>query len=507
MITECLVDGTVADFVSVEQGVVSVSCATEPKVVVVCARVAGELVTSDIAWVDHEQKLRTTARSRSLADSFRSRVQPGLWSAGGWAEVLDVFCKKLSYMPTVRPGISVGPPGDGATSVKQPEFTAADVFAPDYRAPKLGPIRFGAGGPGNGQVQSIQQLLLRWFGVEPQEPEDGARINDETDNPDGDEVVDRPESLSAITTPDAVLTERNKRRIARLLDQMQTAMTSSEFLSDRGPEYLATDLKVASVLLCMGLRNGWIERDRFFDLTQAIWSSLFFSSATQKDVGWLEFRASKLEDREAFINNMRSEELSAALIGWYLAVPTDRGESPAAARFELAAVLAVARLPWLWQGGNQDEIAKELTVLLAHTSDLGLSQKEIQSRAEAAWQLLMQRGQALRCLERAVSSTTLAAIRERIRIEDLRPGDLLWQGQAGFCVFCRGCFRIPDATVTVLKLQGDRAETGFRASYIVPIRALLEEEVVPGTRDFGDRPRQVLREFIRELSTAELYVR
>ena len=136
-----------------------------------------------------------------------------------------------------------------------------------------------------------------------------------------------------------------------------------------------------------------------------------------------------------------------------------------------------------------------------------MSHKEIKSRAEAAWQLLMQRGQALRCLESAVSSITPAVIRERIRFEDLQPGDLLWQGPAGFCVFCSGCFRNPDATVTVLKLQGDSTETGFRSSYIVPVRALLEEKVVPWTRDFGDRPRQVLREFIRELSTAKLHVR
>ena len=355
-------------------------------------------------------------------------------------------------------------------------------------------------------MQSLQQLLLRWFGIEQQEPEDEADIDYEIEDPDDEEVVDRPESLFAISTPDAVLTERNKRRIARLLKQIQTAMTSSEFLSERGPEYLATDLKVASALLCLGLREGWIEHQQFFELTQAIWSSLFFSSASQKDVGWLEFRASTSEDREAFINEMRSEELSAALIGWYLAVPADDRESPAAARFELSALLAVARLPWLWQGGNQDEIAKELALLLAHTSDRGLSQEEIKSRAEAAWKLLMQRGQALRYFEGALSSMAPAEIRERIRIEDLRPGDLLWQGHAGFCVFCRGCFRIPDATVTVLKLRGDSAETGFKAAYIVPMRALIEEKVGLLTRDFSDWPRQVLREFIRELSTAELHV-
>ena len=200
-----------------------------------------------------------------------------------------MFCKHLSYTPTVRPSVSERRPRGGATSAKQSEFTAADVFATGYRAPKLDPFWFPAGGGEDGHIQSLQQLLLRWFGVEQQEPDDEAGIDDDND-PDDDEVVDRPESLPATTT-DAVPTERDTRRIARLFDQFQAAMTSSEFLSEREPEYLATDLKLASALLCLGLRKGWVERERFFDLTQGIWSSLFFSSAPQKSVGWLEFRA------------------------------------------------------------------------------------------------------------------------------------------------------------------------------------------------------------------------
>ena len=496
-VTECLVDDTVAEFVSVKKGIVSVSCAAEPKVVVVRALLEGELLASDPAWIDHERQLRATARGRSLTDSFLARVQPGLWGADGWAEVLDAFCKHLSYRPTGRSGVSGRPQRGGDTTDEQPEFTAADVFASDYQAPKLDPVWFPDGG--GGHVQSLQQLLLRWFGAECQEPDDDPLIDD--DDPDGAEVVYRPESLPATWPSDIPPNERDRHRIARILDQIQAATTSSEFLSERVPEYLATDLKLASALLCLGLRKGWVERERFFDLTQEIWSSLFFSSAPRQEAGWLEFLAGASEDRETFINNMRSEELSAALIGWYLAVPTDGETSPATVRFELAAVLAVARLPWLWQGGNPDKIAKELAVLLAHTADFGLSQEAIKSQADAEWELLMQRGQALRCFETAVNGVELAALWERVDIEELRPGDLLWQGTAGSCVVSRGCRRSTDAKATVLQLQGDRAETKFKATYTVPMSALLEEDVAPLTRDFGARPRQVLHDFIGQLST------
>ena len=45
------------------------------------------------------------------------------------------------------------------------EFTAADVFSPSYRGPSLGSVKVPALLGGSGHVQSLQQLLLRWFGV------------------------------------------------------------------------------------------------------------------------------------------------------------------------------------------------------------------------------------------------------------------------------------------------------------------------------------------------------
>ena len=505
VITECLIDGATAPFVSDEKGVVSVSCVEGPTIVIVRARVDGEQLDSHPAWVDHEQRLQATARGRSLADTIRARVQPGAWGARGWAEVLDVFCKHVSYMPVIRPGrlAQRTTVGDVAPT-DAPKFTAADVFAPDYRSPRLDGVRFHAGPDGGGYVQSLQQLLLRWFGVETQEPGEGEvpGTDDETENGDNHEIVDRPEHLPVTPSspPAAEPTDRDRRRIGRLVDQLEDAMTSKEFLSERSPKYLAADLKMASALLRLGLQRNWIDRKRFFDLTHRIWSSLFFSSAPAKDKGWLEYRAETSDDSDAFINNIRSAELSAALIGWYLAASTDDEGSPEAARFALAVVLAVARLPWLWHGGEPDEIANELGVLLSHTAHPGLSQEDVKRRATVQWELLLRRGHALCRLEVAVRQMTPAETRKRISMDELPPGELLWQGSAGFCVVVHHCSRITDKNTMVLKLQGDGGKTHFSAPYTVPMRALLEEEVVPPTHDFGDRPRQVLREFINELS-------
>lgn len=502
-IAECLVDGETAPFVQTEKGVVSVSCAGVPRLVMVRARVDGELIESAPAWIDIERQLRKTAHSRSLADSIRARVQAGSWGHQGWAQLLNVFCKYLAFMPAVPPS-TLGPQAGNEGKHSEREFTEADVFAPDYRAPKLGKILLPASFGRDQRVQSLQQLLLRNFDVEEKETKEDAELHEDKNEPNGDDVVDRPKRLPATPVTEATFTKRNKRQIARLLDQMERAMTSSEFLKERSPDYLARDLKVASVLLCVGLREGWVERQRFFSLTQKIWSCLFFSGALRKEVGWLEFRAAESDGKTGFEDKMRSARLSAALMGWYLAVSTDDLESPELVRFVLAAVLAVARLPWLWHGGSQEEISGELAALMAHTRDDRLSEDELRNRAEAEWNQLLQRGQALRRLEAAVRSISLDEIRKRIHMDRLAPGELLWQGRAGFCVVLPRSRSSRTGKVTVLKLQGDGAETEFLASSTVPMRALLNEEVVPRTQDFGDEPRRVLDKLIRELSTSVL---
>ena len=495
--TDCLVDGRTAPFAAPEDGVLSVSCGSDPKLVSIRAWLGEELVDSEPAWIDLERQLRTTAHGRSLADSFRARVHAGEWSHEGWAAVLDVFCKHLAYMPAVRAGIA-GRRAERDGTSDALEFTAADVFAPGYEAPKIDRVWLRTGIGRDAQVHSLQQLLLRWFGVEAIEPADKSEVDNDND-PDSDEVVDRPERLPSEAPPDEMLTDRSVRRIARIVDQLEAAMTNSEFVSERSPDYLATDLKVASALLGVGLGKGWIELGRFFELTHNIWSSLFFARA-RGEVGWLEYRASLAEDREAFVGSMRSPELSAALIGWYLAALSPESRSPEVARFTLAAAVAVGRLPWLWHGGNQEDIEKELAVLLAHTTGGGPEHEERIRSAEIEWARLTQRGQALRCLEAAVRDTRLDVIRERIRIDELRPGEVLWQGTAGFCVVLRRCSRSGRDPVPVLKLQGDVAPAKFQAAATVPMRSLLDEDVIPGTPDFGDVPRRVLHEFIRELS-------
>ena len=269
-----------------------------------------------------------------------------------------------------------------------------------------------------------------------------------------------------------------------------------EFLAERRPELLAADLKVAAVLLRTGLREGWIDANEFFRVTHRIWMALFFCGSPQAEQGWLEYRLRTSGDPSAFGEAIRSPELAAALLGWALAAAPDVS-SPESARFHLAAALAVARLPWLWDAGDESAVGRELEVLLAHT---GTSDgRNDVARIRAAWERMLRRGHALLRLEEAVRNITMRELRSRIRCADLHAGKLLWQGAAGYCVVTKRTPRVEGKKVPVLRLQGSPEESHFAAPFTVPILALLDEAVIPASPGFGEEPRRELREFLGEL--------
>ncbi|WP_319581546.1 phospholipase D family protein [uncultured Pseudodesulfovibrio sp.] len=495
-IIECLIDSEPFPFNVIGQGVFLASCSTAPKSVVVSAIHDGELILSTPMWVDHERSLRTSSQGRNLADSIRVKVQPGVWDANGWTDVLDVFCKHLSYMPVahVEHFREVRKSSSNET-LQGSEFTASDVFSHNYEFPHLNLNKLNTCRGESSHIQSAQQLLLRWFGV-PNENLSG-ETSDSDDVPHADDGADKPEQLHVPSTPTEETFHRDKGRIEKLLTQLEAAMLSKEFLERRPPDYLAADLKIISVLLRIGLRNRWIDPEQLSKLTQKIWCSLFFSS-NKKEVGWLEYRVQTSDDTEAFIQEMQSAELSAALVGWKLAAPYE-DNTPESVCFELAAVLSVARVPWLWHGGEPDKIADELAALISYSSSPTKDRDILARKAEEEWKLLLQRGHALRLLEAAAKSLSVEEISNRIGTSVLQKGDLLWQGTAGFCVVCEKSPRT-DKKVKVLKLQKGGEEVKYIASKTIPIKALLDKSVLPHSEHFGDEPRVVLHKFIRGLS-------
>ena len=503
-LTECRVDGALVRHDLIERGVVRASCFGEPRSVILIGEIDGERIESLPGWVDQEYHLRSTARGRGLADIFRRRFQPGEWSAGAWSEVLDVFCKHLTYLPSSGVGLESITSDKDHEQDKPPEFTAEDVFAPDYHPPSLGKYWYPVVESADGRVRSLQQLLLKWFGYSnaSEQEEEGAQLDPGSVDDEDDDVVDRPMNLlktTPIVEEPPAASDRDRRRIQKLLTRVRDAMTNPDFLQGRRPELLAGDLKVAAVLLRTGLREGWIDESEFFEVTHYIWSALFFTSEPQTDVGWIEYRTHESEDPATFIDALRSPDLSAALIGWTIAIPMDV-RTPEHARFALANALSVARLPWLWQGGDQEEIARNLGLLISHTAKADVNRDEYLEGASLAWHDLLRCGAALRRFEEAISGFTPDDLRAHIRQSRLERGELLWQGTAGFCVVTEACPRFEGQNVPVLVLQGTGTERKFKALYTIPIRTLLDQDIIPISEKFGKEPRKELTKLLKDVT-------
>lgn len=492
----CEIDGEAVRFSVTEPGVACATCFGEPRSVRLEGLVDGIAVESAPAWIDLEQHLRATARGRSLADSIRVRMQPGAWGASAWLNIMDVFCKHLAYLPTQRVS---GSAAVHVMSNKESDgtFSFEDVFSSSYRTPVLGSPASLEGMIDNENKQSLQQLLLRWFGVI-DETDDTPAPNDGEQGLGDENLVDKPEKIrKRKKQPDrSDLTNADRRRIQRVIKQVEEAMTSQEFLADRRPGLLAADLKVAAVLLRTGLREEWIDAKQFFDVTHRVWIPLFLSDGQVGGTGWLERRIDNAENRSAFTSALRSPELAAALLGWAFAVVPE-GDAAALAKFRLTTALAVARFPWLWDGGDQAAVTEELQVLLAQTGNYDGERTE---HIQDAWTRMLRVGQALMRLEHAVKSATLNELRSRIHEADLSAGDLLWQGKAGYGVVTVATARLGGVRVPVFKLQGDVREVRFQASLTIPVRALLQDDVIPYSSTFDTEHRIVLGEFLDGLT-------
>jgi hypothetical protein len=503
VISECSIDGRAMHFTSQEPGIVIAPCGGEPRNVVLEAKVDRQICRSAPFWVDHEVFLRATSKARNVADAIRDKIQPGRWSAGAWTEVLEVFYRHLADLPTQT---ALDPEqgkkrsdGKGAEHL----FPIANVFAEGYQAPSFRPPAEAFGSSVGDQ--SLQGLLLRWFGIRVEQEETQGGTPDAAPEGDGNEG-DQPRQVKPIVKPAKNVRagraeiERsagfNVRKIEKVVDQIDGAMTSTEFLSQRTPSQLAGDLKLASILLRIGVRERWLPQEVFFRLTFRIWSALFFTGSPESGQGWIEYRLRTARDSKDFAAPLRSPDVAAALIGWSLAVPAD---APVVelARFEFACALAVARLPWLWESTQQSEVQKELSAFLLHTRNRAESPEKVWSAAAAWWGQLLRRGHALMHVETALHGLTALDLAQQLDVARVRKGEILWQGSSGFCVVLQDSLRY-GGKVPALRLQGVVSKSEFQANMTVPLEEIIEGRV----RKVGaikSAARAVMKDFLGTL--------
>ena len=280
-----------------------------PRMIVLVGTCHDAEVRSQLHWIDDERALRSSARGRSLAESIHRRVRSDRWGIGAWTHVLSELFKHLKYMPKVGSRRRLGARGDDGTTGDPVEFEWDDVFSDTYGLPReigLTPRRSFAL---DDRVGSLRTMLLRWYGIGQPEQEDAVPTGDddaakqesipsEDEGDGGDKIVGLPR---AIPRPELkTASDKERKRALKLVRQVAAKLGEPDFLSERQPEVLAADLKVAAVLLRAGLAAEWLNEQEFFDTTLGIWLPLFFNAAGSENTGWLEQRYLTAPDQEEF---------------------------------------------------------------------------------------------------------------------------------------------------------------------------------------------------------------
>jgi HKD family nuclease len=456
-----------------------------PLTILLIGQKAGNELLSPLHWIDNEASLSVSARYRSFGDSIRRIGQSREWGIGAWNEVLTELYKHLDYMPKDAAKPKSLHPANIGDDQGGSKFTWKDVFSSDYGLPVHSAFSYLPIGMSQ-QVGGLKNLLLRWFGLDQVEGVGNSEpIGDKPPSPpsgglDDEEPTDIlgpiPPKPPPPPPPPASVIER--KRALKLIEQIADRLASEGYLLERPAEMLSADLKVTAVLFRVAVGNSWITAEEFFDATHRIWLPLFFNAAHGYNVGLLELRQLTDTSPEGFETAMRSVELSAAMASWALAVPSIP-MNPMHARFSLASALSVARLPWLWQTGEVEDIAKQVAEVLAYASG---NVHENLSHIGARWLTIVKRGYALYKLQSIVAGMSVAELSGLIKRPKVYAGELLWQKPVGFCVASVDCGRTKDNKCNVLQLQRGDVQVPFRGDFLIPLAELAEDGVIDDPR-------------------------
>ncbi len=480
-ILRALLDGVAIDPVEVGQSWAQFKTNQHPSILMLVGRHDDTEVRSLPHWIDDEPALRDSARARSLVGSIQDKVRPSVWGVGAWTDVLSELYRHLQYIPSVTTSRSPHIPEGREAQAGPVEFEWSDVFSDGYGLPTRSRAATRLWEHIEDRVDSLRAMLLRYFGFKQTEPrEDTERGSDDIDLPDivppdddDGSPVDTVKPLPKVfpRSDPSTVTERERRRARSVVTQVVSKLAEPDFLSKRPLDALTGDLKVLAIMLRAGLAEKWFTDQEYFKSVSGVWLALFFNDAGSQDAGWLECRFRTAPDQRAFVDTIRSAELAAALGCLALSTP-EKATALEHVRFELASALGVARFPWLWQDGGNEQISHEISELLRHTVRGSCPDW---TNVERRWLTLVRRGRALHRLESAIARIGIAKLRSRIGQTNVAAGELLWQNPYGFCVAKEDRDRASMQSGPVLKLQHGDEEQRFKGRYLTPVSGLLEE--------------------------------
>lgn len=497
-LTACLVDNIECDYEIHNECEIWVRTVSIPSSILLKGISEGTEIISNSIWVDEDSSLRSTSKGRALLERIRNSDSSNGMQADDWALIVELFAKDLEYT-TAKELLREKSEKQGEKDKEESVITRSDVFADTYdKAPDFSGHLMGSLGS---ESANIYSLLLNAFGITSIQDATTPELNDNNNNED---TVDTPTTIKKKAedkTKSEEIPDRTRKRISKVINAITESFTNQSYLELRDPERLGTDLQIAGLVLRKALSEGWIDGQQYFDVTQKIWSILFFTIKKDEPVGWLGVRYKQAKDKNKFVLAISSPQLAATLFAWAIAVDMEIGGAYAQ-RFLSSLLLSMGRYPWLWHDGiNQDDLYIHLMKIL-EDSPCGVDgMVDIESLHQQRISLLRQ-GVALAQMENALSHQDIIHLRDRIKNKEASRGEILWQGKRGICISLKNTAD-SGPNVKVLCLQDPDGDTSFMKEYLIPVRQIIDPEVLPDTEEFGEVQRKEVVRVMQRLSAIE----
>lgn len=445
-----------------------------------------EVVYSDEIWIDHERELSTSVKTRSLSDYIQSGSEFS-WDHDAYSNLLKVFNEHLMYTPKKDNTHSLGNLKDKVKAKKL--FNPNDVFIDSYTFTKLHTNSI------NKYNFDIDSILKQYLGLYDQ------HIDSKEQKELTQEELQEQYEQDSVVIDERGQIEQNqiddygRKKIKKLIDTLVEAFTKIEIVENRPLKLLLDDLKVASIILRMGLDKSWITQDEFFETTYTLWTEFFFSCPLTEERGYIDF---KLEQENVEIEEISTAELSASMLTWLFTIaPSNEIKY---IRLLMSAILVQAKYHWIFLGGSKEQIVEEVNKTLVAFKSKNVSHSLLE-HAELL-KLLVNTGNAFAELIYLIGDNKIIDYKDKLPMKDIQKSELLWQGSENFYIvrysYKRHLNRNNKFRAEVIPLTKLKVESSFLVNFTIPISDLLNLE------EFMEmKGKSYLLDFIESLSINE----
>lgn len=440
-----------------------------------------EEICSDEIWIDDERKLSTSAKTRSLSDFIQSNSELS-WSHNAFGDLLKVFNEHLIHTPKRDDAHALG--NTKAHNKVRTVFNPSDVFVDNYSLTSL------HSNSSNRYAFNINAILQQYLGLYSQHIDDDKEevTQEELQEQFDKDFIDIDSKNITKNKPKTIIDEQDRKKIKKLIETLVAAFTNEEIITNRPLSLLLDDLKVASIILRMGLSNEWVVQEEYFDASYTLWTEFFFSCSLDENRGYIDL---KLDQEDIDIEELYSAELSASMLTWLFAI--EPSNDIQYIRLLMSAILVQAKYNWVFFGSDYEQIDIEIKKLLVAFNPHDLNKTLSDHRN--LWNLIRNTGKAFAEVISKINHHKISDYKDRLPMKEIEKGELLWQGAENFYIVSTLYKRQPNKQnkfrAETLPLNKLKQETSFLVDFTVPIHDLL------GLEEFSSlQNRQYLLDFM-----------